>query len=257
MSYGLETGGRILGGLFGGVGGALQQGANYGAAGVVAGAAGGALVGTAGVVTGPGELVIEPAAIGTGAVIGGGLGAAYGAGKGLIEGVPAGADKGAEYGRRLSDWITQMTSAQARQETRRRTVEHDLTTACASCGCAALANGAPGSQYRGGAHAFMQEPGSKTQSHHMPANSVSPLTDDMGPAIQMDRTDHYTTPSYGRNIFAPFMRSQGQLANTGQFMTAFAVDAAAVRAQFPGKYDAAIAQTLAYATCLQSAGLIS
>lgn len=111
MTWGLETGGRLLGGLVGGLGGAGQQGVEYGARGAVAGAAGGALVGGVGIVTGPGELVIEPAAIGTGAVVGGGLGAIYGAGKGFIQGVPAGADKGAEYGRRLSDWISQMVGA--------------------------------------------------------------------------------------------------------------------------------------------------
>ena len=116
MSYGLETGGRLLGGLLGGLGGAGRQAAQYGAGGAVAGAAGGAVVGAAGIVTGPGELVIEPAAIGTGALVGGGLGAVYGGAKGFIEGVPAGADQGAEYGRKLSDWITQMTTADEKAE---------------------------------------------------------------------------------------------------------------------------------------------
>ena len=255
MSDSLEAGGRVLGDLVGRGQAALQQGAVYGAGGAAAGAVGGGVIGTAGVVTGPGEVAIEPAAIATGAVVGGGLGAAYGAAKGLVQGTPGFADQGAELGRRFSHLITQMTSAQARAQTR---VKDALDKACATCGCSALANGIPSAPYRGGAHVFMQESGREpaVQSHHMPPNAVSPLPKDMGPAIQMDTKDHYATPSFGQKVFSPFMKSQGNLANKGQFMTAFAVDAAAVEEKYPGKYTSAIAQALAYAKCLQNAGLI-
>lgn len=260
MSYGLETGGRLLGGLLGGAGGALQRGGQYGLAGAAVGGAGGAMVGA---VAGAPLPPVEPLTVGGGAAIGalggGAIGGVYGAGKGFIEGIPAGADRGAEIGKSLSDrldaLIAQMTTAQA-TPTRKQVVERDLTQACATCGCAALANppAVPGSPYRGGAHVFMQQPG--LESHHMPPDMASPLPKDMGPAIQMDERDHYGTPSFGRNRFTPFMRSQGQLANTGQFMAAFAIDAAAVRARFPGKYDAAIAQAMAYGSCLQASGLV-
>lgn len=130
MSYGLETAGRVLGDLVGRGNAALQQGAAYGAGGAVAGAAGGAIIGTAGVVTGPGELVIEPAAIGTGAVVGGGLGAVYGAGKGVIEGTPGYADRGAEAGKWLSDKIDSLTQADNQAKTR---TQEETDTACKTC----------------------------------------------------------------------------------------------------------------------------
>ncbi len=91
-------------------------------------------------------------------------------------------------------------------------------------------------------------------SHHMPPDSVSPVDREFGPAIQMEKTDHYSTPSYGRSTRAPYMTEQGERAAGGNFMGAFNVDAAAVEAKFPGKYSGAIVQARAYAECLKKTG---
>ena len=255
MAYGLETGGWVLGGLLGGAGGALQGAGERIPEGMVYGGALGAATGTALTVeTGPG--VVAGAGVGAlgGAALGGTIYGGVGAIQGAIAGAPAGAAKGEEIGRQLSDWIVQMTNAEKRAEGRRKAVTKDLDTACASCGCAALADGVPGSKYRGGAHAFMRQPG--LQSHHMPPVLVSSLPEDLGPAIQMEPQDHYSTPSFGRNLRSPNMQSQRGRIQNGSFMVAFAIDAAAVEALFPGKYIAAIAQATAYAQCLKRSGLV-
>ena len=86
----------------------------------------------------------------------------------------------------------------------------------------------------------------------MPAAAASPLPRDMGPAIRMDPTDHYQTSSYGVGAAGP----AGALAQRGQIMAAFILDAAEVERKFPGKYTASILQARAYAECLRLHGLI-
>jgi len=52
------------------------------------------------------------------------------------------------------------------------------------------------SAYRGGAYGRL-EGGNGIERHHLPANSVSPISTYSGPAIQMDRADHILTSSHG------------------------------------------------------------
>ena len=134
------------------------------------------------------------------------------------------------------------------------------TRACESCEnpCEHLACGSPNSQFRGGAHGCMTQPtGDGKDSHHMPARSISPLDPDMGPAIQMDPRDHRRTNSYGRspNSNDILAGQQDQIA-AGNFVAAQAIDIAEVEALFPGKYEEAIAQMMAYTACLRQNGLI-
>ena len=131
---------------------------------------------------------------------------------------------------------------------------------CANCAenpCAHLACGAPGSNYRGGAHGCMATPtGDGRDSHHMPARSISPLHPAVGPASQMDPRDHRLTNSYGRTPATnATLASQQQMIASGNFVSAQAIDVAEVLTKFPGKYDAAIAQMEAYTACLKRNGL--
>jgi len=134
----------------------------------------------------------------------------------------------------------------------------DVCATCADNPCAHLAGGVPGSKYRGGAHSAMTQPiGDGLDSHHMPADSISPLTRAMSPAIQMDQRDHRRTNSYGgRAQTNAVLAGQQNLINSGNFVAAQAIDVAEVLAKFPGKYDAAIAQMEAYTACLKRNGII-
>ena len=156
-----------------------------------------------------------------------------------------------------------------------QTAEKDLaptipiTVTCATCAanpCAYLACGLPGSQYRGGAHGCLRDPSTKSgpgrsiHSHHMPANAVSPLGD-ATPAIHMDYADHVSSASFGSKVFGPGYAIQRSLASQGRVFEAFMLDAgnasaiAAATGQ-AGKYDGAIAQATAYASCLKTHGII-
>ncbi len=118
--------------------------------------------------------------------------------------------------------------------------------------CAALACPPPVDGYGGGAHGCTRHPtGDGLDSHHMPADSASPLPRDMGPAIRMDPADHRMTSSYGVGATGP----AGALAQRGQVLAAFNLDAAEVESRFPGKYTASIAQARAYAECLRAHGM--
>lgn len=162
----------------------------------------------------------------------------------------------------VNEGINAMSGAEEDAQALPQTAAPATTDTCTTCNnpCQHLACGVPGSAYRGGAHYCMQEPG--YHSHHMPARSSSPLADAaIGPAIQMDRTDHYLTASYGGNANgARYAPQRAALAN-GQTMAAIMMDVADVKAIAvaqgqPGKYDAAIAQMLAYANCLKTNGII-
>ncbi|MBL3576216.1 hypothetical protein JMK10_21125 [Rhodovulum sulfidophilum] len=119
--------------------------------------------------------------------------------------------------------------------------------------CAALACPPPVDGYGGGAHGCTKKPGGdQLDSHHMPAASASPLPREMGPAIRMEPVDHRMTSSYGVGAVGP----TGILAQNGQVLAAFNLDAAEVEARFPGKYTASIAQARTYAECLRNAGMI-
>lgn len=104
--------------------------------------------------------------------------------------------------------------------------------------------------------------GDGLDSHHMPANSQSPLPTPVGPAIQMDPVDHRMTASYGGGVNGPRYAPQRALLARGQTYAAFMLDVADARAVAaaqgnPTKYDGAIAQATAYASCLKRNGIIN
>jgi hypothetical protein len=118
--------------------------------------------------------------------------------------------------------------------------------------CAHLANGVPGSPYRGGAHGSTKLPwGDGLESHHTPARAISPLPTDAGPAIQMEPGDHTLTASHPNQPGADAYRLEQALAIAeGRFMDAVSMDIADVSRKFPGKYDDALDQMQRYAQCL-------
>jgi len=81
----------------------------------------------------------------------------------------------------------------------------------------------------------------------MPADSISPLARADGPAIEMDRIDHYQTASWGRSTAAQEYRTaQQDLINQGCFDDAVQMDINDVTGKFPGKYDDAILGMIDY-----------
>ncbi|MEQ8902901.1 MAG: hypothetical protein RID11_09015 [Roseovarius sp.] len=150
----------------------------------------------------------------------------------------------------------------ASDEVNRTLAKTEATEACAVCGrnnpCQHLQNGLPGSKYRGGSHLGMSQPsGDGKESHHTPAKAVSPLPTSVGPAIQMDPLDHAKTASSGKRPgFQAYQAKQARLIAAGNFMGAIALDVADIKLKFEDKYDAAIGQMMAYATCLKKHGIV-
>ena len=129
------------------------------------------------------------------------------------------------------------------------------TVAAALAACATVACAPP---FLGGAHACtMLPPGDGMDSHHMPADSASPLPRWMGPAIKMDPMDHRQTTSYGGGANGPAYSVRRALIAGGHTHAAFLLDVQEIRNKFPGKYDLGLAQATAYAACLKTAGLMN
>jgi len=166
-------------------------------------------------------------------------------------------------------------AAIAGEEAARRKAEQLLrdntySDVCLSCAikCQALACGAPGSKYRGGAHWCTKLPkGDGLDSHHMPAqaayNSLPAgggyLPPDLGPAIQMDPADHLDTASnpFGHPGTAnTYIAGQQASIASGNFVAAQAADIVDIKAKFGSKYDGAILQAEAYTLCMKKAGAI-
>lgn len=81
--------------------------------------------------------------------------------------------------------------------------------------------------------------------HHMPADSVSPLSHSDGPGILMDRVDHRRTGSWGSTHTAQTYRArQRELLDEGRFNDAVQMDIDDIQSKFGDKYDAAILQML-------------
>lgn len=99
---------------------------------------------------------------------------------------------------------------------------------------------------RGGAHGDVKGlPG--YESHHMPADSVSPLPTNQGPAIAMKIDDHRMTGSWGNSREArAYRKRQAELLEQGKFGEAQKMDVDDVRAKFGDKYNEAIDQMLKY-----------
>ena len=97
----------------------------------------------------------------------------------------------------------------------------------------------------GGAYGDVEAAGG--QVHHMPADSISPLSKDKGPAIRMDTADHMKTASWGSSKEAQAYRdTQESLINQGQFKEAQKMDINDVQSKFGSKYNKGIDQMKSY-----------
>ena len=94
--------------------------------------------------------------------------------------------------------------------------------------------------------------------HHMPADSVSPLSHWKGTCIIMYKKDHVKTSSYGNKKKASVYRQkQRELIKKGQFLEAEWMDINEIRELFGTKYDKAINEKLTYEQRLESEGKIN
>ena len=95
------------------------------------------------------------------------------------------------------------------------------------------------------------------ERHHMPADSVSPLSREEGPVIRMDRDDHMDTKSWGSgNAAKAYRTKQQELIDQGNFKEAQDMDVKEVQQKFPGKYDAGIQQMLDYTDTIPQEDLL-
>jgi hypothetical protein len=108
--------------------------------------------------------------------------------------------------------------------------------------------------FSGGAHRLLSTDG--LERHHMPADSVSPLSKGRGPAIEMIPEDHMMTASWGRSRTAMNYRArQQQLISEGRFAEAMQMDINDARILFSAKYEDAIQRMLGYASTLPESQL--
>ena len=99
---------------------------------------------------------------------------------------------------------------------------------------------------RGGAHGDVKGVAGY-ESHHMPADSVSPLPTNRGPAISMEVDDHRQTASWGSSREArEYRATQARLIDGGNFQAAQDMDARDLQSKFGQKYNQAIDQLRKY-----------
>lgn len=88
-------------------------------------------------------------------------------------------------------------------------------------------------------------PANGSEIHHMPADSISPLSTRDGPAIRMDPADHRLTASWGNSRLAQAYRAaQKGLIDLGRFDDAIQMDIDDVVGKFGNKYDTHILQMI-------------
>ncbi|WP_016799222.1 RHS repeat-associated core domain-containing protein [Vibrio cyclitrophicus] len=104
---------------------------------------------------------------------------------------------------------------------------------------------------KGGAHGKVKGiPGN--ESHHMPADSVSPLSKNKGPAVSMDKADHRQTASWGNSKEArTYRQQQKELIEKGDFRGAQQMDINDVQSKFGSRYDSGIKQMQDYTDTLE------
>lgn len=129
--------------------------------------------------------------------------------------------------------------------------------------CDHLRQGKGKGPYRGGAHSKTSQPvNDGKDSHHMPADDVSPLRRSEGPAIQMDPSDHKKTKSNGSMPgSAKYRGAIEKLLNNGEWRRAMATeiqDVRRIQRQIgdPTKYNEAMLEMLEYFKCLEKNGLL-
>ena len=97
--------------------------------------------------------------------------------------------------------------------------------------------------------------GETHEVHHMPADSVSPLERDDGPAIKMEKEDHRQTASCGNAREAREYRAkQKELLEQGKLRDAVQMDIDDIHSKFGDKYDDAISEMLEYVNELEKGG---
>ena len=129
--------------------------------------------------------------------------------------------------------------------------------------CDHLRQGNGKGPYRGGAHSKTSMPKNDGKdSHHMPADDVSPLARKDGPAIQMDAADHKLTTSNGSSREAVQYREVLEgLLREGKWREVMAIEIKDIRqiARDIGdhrKYNEATLEMLEYFKCLEKNNLL-
>jgi RHS repeat-associated protein len=104
---------------------------------------------------------------------------------------------------------------------------------------------------KGGAHGKVKGiPGN--ESHHMPADSVSPIPKNKGPATSMEIDDHRQTASWGNSKEASaYRKRQKELIDEGKFKEAQEMDINDVKSKFGDKYDDGIKEMQDYTDSLE------
>lgn len=129
--------------------------------------------------------------------------------------------------------------------------------------CDHLRQGTGSGPYRGGAHSKTSKPvNDGKDSHHMPADDISPLARNDGPAIQMDPSDHRLTKSNGTQPGSAKYRAKlDALLQNGRWREAMLKEIGDIRRiqnliNSPGKYNEAMLEMLEYFKCLEANGLL-
>jgi hypothetical protein len=129
--------------------------------------------------------------------------------------------------------------------------------------CDHLKQGSGTGPYRGGAHSKTSKPANDGKdSHHMPADSASPLAKKDGPAIQMDPKDHGRTSSNGQmEGWVEYIESIRDLIDNGKWDEAMIKEIKDTRrvakeAGDPRRYNEAMLEMLEYYKCLKMNGLL-
>ncbi|WP_238476074.1 hypothetical protein [Clostridium manihotivorum] len=98
---------------------------------------------------------------------------------------------------------------------------------------------------KGGSYGSVPKNGG--ENHHMPAKSVSNLSKNKGPALNMEKADHRMTASWGNSKEAQLYRAQQKsLIDKGKFMEAQQMDIDDVTSKFGSKYNEGIRQMKDY-----------
>ncbi len=99
--------------------------------------------------------------------------------------------------------------------------------------------------------------GDTHEVHHMPADIVTNLEKNDGPAIKMEKEDHRQTASCGNSREArEYRERQKELIDQGNIKDAIQMDIDDIHDKFGDKYDDAIAEMMEYVDKLEQEGKI-
>lgn len=110
---------------------------------------------------------------------------------------------------------------------------------------------------KGGSYAqvFIEGMGKEYEVHHMPADSVTPLSRGDGPAIRMETDDHRKTASCGSSREAKEYRAlQKEHVDNGRFREALQMDIDDIKDKFGDKYNSEISEMLDYVKEIEMEG---